>query len=43
MFGIFKIICDHVEELKPIGYLLGDASNGNGSKLKAWVKEKFKF
>jgi predicted PurR-regulated permease PerM len=43
MFGIFKIICDHVEDLKPIGYLLGDASNGNGSKLKAWVKEKFRF
>jgi predicted PurR-regulated permease PerM len=43
MFGIFKIICDHVEELKPIGYLLGDASDGNGSKIKSWVKRKFGF
>src|SRR5690606_4429968 len=24
--GIFKIICDHVESLKPIAYLIGDTN-----------------
>ena len=41
MFGIFKIICDHVEVLKPIGYVVGDANGENGSALKLWFKKKF--
>lgn len=40
MTGIVKIICDHVESLKPIGYVIGDPKGNKSSKLKEWVKEK---
>jgi len=45
MLGIFKIICDHVEPLKPFGFLLGPAggtSKGPGlkDKVMAWFKKK---
>jgi predicted PurR-regulated permease PerM len=41
MAGILKIICDHVESLKPIGYLIGDPDGKKASKLSQWIKDKF--
>jgi predicted PurR-regulated permease PerM len=41
LFGIIKIICDHVQPLKPIGYLLGEPGGQKPSKVKEWLKEKF--
>jgi len=37
--GILKIICDHVDELKPFGYLIGEPDK-QPSKIKLWIKEK---
>lgn len=41
LFGIIKIICDHVTPLKPIGYLLGEPGGQKTSRLKEWFREKF--
>lgn len=40
LFGIVKIVCDHVGPLKPIGYLLGEPDGRKPSRLKEWFKEK---
>jgi len=45
LLGIFKIICDHVEPLKPYGFLLGPAGPKTkkvnwGDKIKGWLKQK---
>jgi predicted PurR-regulated permease PerM len=32
LLGVLKIVCDHVEPLKPYGYLLGTDKKGKGSK-----------
>lgn len=40
MAGIVKIICDHVESLKPIAYVIGDPDEDKPSKLKQWIMEK---
>ena len=32
LLGIIKIICDHIEPLKPFGYLIGDDKKEEGSK-----------
>jgi predicted PurR-regulated permease PerM len=41
MVAILKIIFDHVESLKPIGYIIGDSNgNGDGNNLFTKVKEK---
>jgi predicted PurR-regulated permease PerM len=40
MVGIIKIVCDHVEPLKPVGYVLGDPDGNKPSKVKEWVREK---
>ena len=40
LFGIIKIICDHVEALKPVGYLMGDSNGKKPSRLKEWINEK---
>ncbi len=46
LLGIFKIVCDHVETLKPYGFLLGLAgpkskkSGGIAEKIKGWFKKK---
>jgi predicted PurR-regulated permease PerM len=40
MAGIIKIICDNVESLKPIGYVMGDPDAKKPSKIKEWIKEK---
>lgn len=41
LFGILKIVCDHVQPLKPFGYLLGEPGGQKPSKVKEWIKEKF--
>jgi predicted PurR-regulated permease PerM len=41
IMGITKIICDHVEPLKPYGFLMGQEKKANSSmidKLKGWFK-----
>jgi predicted PurR-regulated permease PerM len=44
LMGIAKIICDHVEPLKPYGFLLGgnkeSGGEGIGSKIKGLFKSK---
>jgi predicted PurR-regulated permease PerM len=40
MAGIVKIVCDHVEPLKPIGHLLGEPGGKKSSKIKLWIQEK---
>jgi predicted PurR-regulated permease PerM len=40
MVGIIKIICDHVEPLKPIGFVIGDPDSKKPSKITSWIKEK---
>jgi predicted PurR-regulated permease PerM len=40
MVGIIKIICDHVEPLQPIGFVIGDPDSKKPSKITLWVKEK---
>lgn len=42
ILGIIKIICDHVPELKPIGYLLGEPGQDKPSRIKEWILSKFK-
>jgi predicted PurR-regulated permease PerM len=37
ILGIIKIICDHVPELKPIGYLLGEPGEDKPSRIKQWI------
>ncbi len=44
LLGIFKIICDHVEPLKPYGFLLGPAGpkskeGGLKEKIMGWFKK----
>jgi predicted PurR-regulated permease PerM len=40
LFGIIKIVCDHVEPLKPLGYLLGEPGGQKPSKVKQWIMKK---
>jgi predicted PurR-regulated permease PerM len=44
LFGMFKIVCDHIPSLHPYGYLIGNeqkSENKFGKKIKGWFKEKF--
>jgi predicted PurR-regulated permease PerM len=41
ILGILKIIFDHVEPLKPLGYIIGDPDANKPSKLKMWIMDKF--
>jgi len=40
LFGIIKIVFDHVQPLKPLGYLLGAPNGGQESGIKRWIKSK---
>jgi predicted PurR-regulated permease PerM len=40
LFGIIKIVCDHVTPLQPIGYLLGEPEGKKPSRVKEWIKDK---
>lgn len=42
LFGIIKIVCDHVTPLQPIGYLLGEPGQKKPSKVKEWINEKLR-
>jgi predicted PurR-regulated permease PerM len=41
LFGIIKIVCDHVQPLKPFGYLLGEPGGKKPSRIKEWAAAKF--
>ncbi len=41
LFGIIKIVCDYVEPLKPLGYLLGEPGTKKPSRIKQWIRELF--
>ena len=42
LLGIVKIICDHVEQLKPYGFLIGEEKKkkkpGIADRIKGWFK-----
>ncbi|HYG03910.1 MAG TPA: AI-2E family transporter [Chryseosolibacter sp.] len=38
--GIVKIICDNIDPLQPIGYLMGEAGGKKPSKIKLWIQKK---
>jgi predicted PurR-regulated permease PerM len=40
LVGILKIIFDHVEPLKPLGYIIGDGNDKTPSRVKEWIREK---
>ncbi|MGZ5134710.1 MAG: AI-2E family transporter [Flavitalea sp.] len=40
ILGILKIIFNHVEKLKPYGYLIGDEGKSPSSRIKAWFGRK---
>ena len=45
LLGIFKILCDHIEPLKPYGFLIGEnrsKKKGWTEGLKNWIKGKAK-
>lgn len=42
MLSISKIIFDHVEELHPYGYILGNTGKKSKSKIMIWIEHKFK-
>ena len=45
LLGIFKILCDHIEPLKPYGFLIGENRSKKKSwteGLKNWIKGKLK-
>ncbi len=41
IFGIVKIVCDHVEPLKPVGYLLGEPERKKPSVIRKWISQRF--
>jgi predicted PurR-regulated permease PerM len=41
MLGIAKIVFDHVESLKPFGYVIGDPDGDKPSKIKKWIQGLF--
>lgn len=41
MAGILKIICDHIDPLKPFGFLIGDPAGKKSSRASDWIKAKF--
>ncbi len=41
LMGILKIVCDHIEPMKPYGFLIGDNKN-KGPKVVEKIKKAFK-
>lgn len=39
LMGMFKIVCDHVEPLKPYAYLIGSSQSGKESAFKKKIKD----
>jgi predicted PurR-regulated permease PerM len=42
MLGIVKIICDHIEPLKPYGFLIGEEKKKKNSGIVDKIKGMFK-
>ena len=40
LLGIAKIIFDHINQLKPYGYLIGDPGGKASTKVKDWLKRR---
>jgi predicted PurR-regulated permease PerM len=40
MVGIMKIVFDHVDSLKPLGFVIGDGNERQPSKIKTFIKER---
>lgn len=43
LLGIVKIICDHVEELKPYSYLIGDDEKDSTTRFSEWWKKALRL
>lgn len=43
LIGMFKIVCDHIESLKPYGFLIGEIENKKESGLLQKLKNKFRL
>ncbi|HEU4469668.1 MAG TPA: AI-2E family transporter [Flavisolibacter sp.] len=41
LIGIIKIVCDHIEPLKPYGFLLGEEKGSSNSRLTQKIKGLF--
>jgi len=41
LIGMFKIVCDHIEALKPYGFLIGEIENKKGSGFLQKLKNRF--
>lgn len=42
MLGIAKIVFDHVDSLKPYGYLIGDPDENKSLTISQWIAQRFK-
>lgn len=42
LVAILKIVCDHIESLRPIGFLIGEPGGKKPSRIKVWIQEKIK-
>ena len=42
LLGIFKILCDHIEPLKPYGYLIGGDEKGGSSRMAEKLRGIFR-
>jgi predicted PurR-regulated permease PerM len=40
--GMLKIVCDHIEPLKPYGFLIGDITKRKHSRFKMFLEKHFK-
>jgi predicted PurR-regulated permease PerM len=43
LIGMFKIVCDHIESLKPYGFLIGETENKKESKIIQKLKNKLRI
>ncbi|MEI6755111.1 MAG: AI-2E family transporter [Paludibacter sp.] len=41
LIGMFKIVCDHIDSLKPYGFLIGEIENKKGNGLLQKLKNRF--
>jgi predicted PurR-regulated permease PerM len=41
LIGMFKIVCDHIEALKPYGFLIGEIENKKRSGLFKYLESRF--
>jgi predicted PurR-regulated permease PerM len=41
ILAMAKIVCEHVDNLQPYAFLIGDPDEGNPSKIEEWFTSKF--